>query len=243
MKYSVGIVTIIERYNMALALNQKIGGVITIDFNRSGSWPTHLKAMLNFNPEKDYHLVVEDDIELCPDFPEAVDKCCGLFPNNPLSFFNMKYTEKANKDARSKHTHIINANGSTGQAILFPTKIMLAWVTWCNRYIPDTIPYEDNRLWAWSNITNTPIFITEPNLCNHLLPSNSSLGFNDRRRVSANFDPKTLGLSINWEQNLDIVRNNHKPIYDYSLYWKRTYAPIYKLWSTVKHGKKYRCST
>lgn len=219
MNFSTAIIAVPKRLSIAKNLATQLKAELVVDVLQNGSWWGHKQALLSY--AKDYHLVLEDDVELCQDFIEGVDKLCGLLPSNPISLFNMATFTNLNQQAQKLHINLLGTNGATGQAQLWPVRLLKQFIFWCDAIIPESIPYEDTRLWLWLNQTRLPIFLTCPNLVEHLLPNDSSLGFHGKNRHSADYLGPRSAKFIDWSQNLEIAKKTHFKKYDYSSFWKK----------------------
>lgn len=219
MKFSTAVVTIPKRLPLAKTLASQLKAEIICDVKGNGSWWGHRQAMLKYRG--DYHLVLEDDVSLCKDFIEGLDQIVGLFPDNPVSLFNMATFTSINAHAQKLGINFVGTNGATGQAQLWPVPILKKFIMWCDRNVPELIPFEDTRLWLWLNQTRTSIYLTCPNLVEHLLPDHSSLGFHGKNRHSADFLGHRSAALIDWSNNLELAKNTHLNKYDYSTFWKK----------------------
>lgn len=219
MNFSSAVVSVPKRLPYARQLAKDINGKVIVDMVGNGSWWGHKMAMLNYS--KPYHLILEDDVKLCQDFIEGVDLMCGLFPDHPISLFNMLNFAALNRRAQQLDIAFLGTNGATGQAQLWPTHVLKEFILWCDAHVPEHVPYEDTRLWLWLKQTNNKIYLTCPNLVEHLCPNDSTLGFKGNKRVSADFlGPRSAKLE-DWTKNLERAKKTHVKTYDYSPFWKR----------------------
>lgn len=224
MKYSISILTIPERRNRAANLQKLTGGNILCDFEYRGSWQNHRRGLEDC--QAPYHLILEDDIRLCNNFLETVNRIAGLFPNNPVSFFNMRYRKNINTKTKRSGQLYFSGYGVTGQAILYPEHCALSFLKWNSANIIDDSKHIscDARRWFWASVSGTRIIVTQPNLVEHELPcettirtSRSTLG--DLRR-SGDFIGDSDPLSLPWEEK------SREPIQFYDIasfagYWER----------------------
>lgn len=221
MNFSTAIVTVPNRLVIARSLANQLKGELVIDMVKNGSWWGHKQALLKHS--QPYHLVLEDDVKLCTDFIEGLDQICGLFPDHPVSLFNMGFYKDLNERAQKMEMHFVGTNGATGQAQLWPVKTLNQFILWCDKNIPETILFEDTRLWYWLKTFNKPIFLTCPNLVQHDIHLKSELGFKGPllKRDSADYlGPRSAAL-INWTSNLESAKKTHFKQYDYSTFWKK----------------------
>lgn len=219
MNFSSAVVTVPKRLSLARRLATTLQAEMIVDVVKNGSWWGHREAMLHYT--KPYHLVLEDDVELCCDFIEGVEQICGLFPDHPVSLFNMATFTKLNNRASQLQIPFIGTNGATGQAQLWPIKTLKAFISWCDAHVPNDIPYEDTRLWLWLKQTNTCLYLACPNLVEHILPNASTLGFKGKNRISADFLGPRSAKMTDWSKNLELARKTCIKAYDYSSFWKK----------------------
>lgn len=204
MKFSVAVLTIPERKHLGITIKDLYaGGKLYCDYYHEGSWKNHKRALSECT--SDYLLVLEDDILPCKDFLLTVDVIAGMFPDNPVSFFNMDYYKRTNNTVKKRGETFFSTFGVTGQAILYPSKCITSFLRWCDVNVPENniLNTCDARRWAWAVSTNTPIVVTVPNLVEHTLPLETAIKNSVRtlskKRVSADFIGKDVsGMSVAW---------------------------------------------
>lgn len=207
--FTCGIVCSPERVPLALRLKGKIPhAVIHIDTGRKGSWHTHREAMLNCTLNETHHVVLEEDTDVCANFIATVNAIIKAQPNKIISLFNFRSIHKGNDIANKQGRHFFTRDGSTGQGIIFPVKLMKEWISWSDSRIPANVPYEDTRLYAYLKSTRQVLWICVPNIVEHLLPSASLVDskLNNKNRVSPDFiGTDVSGTEIDWSENIERV--------------------------------------
>jgi GR25 family glycosyltransferase involved in LPS biosynthesis len=229
--FSCAIVSVPERKNYAANLAKKIPyAKIFTDVQKKGSWYGHKEAMLMYEKGVTHHLVLEEDVTLCTNFTQTVNNIIKTVPDKIISLFNFSYYSKGTNRARKQNRHFFSRDGSTGQAILFPIGKMLSWIRWCDHNIPETVRFEDTRLWTWLTYTNQTLWVCQPNIVDHLCPNNSTLNFNNKKHISPDFQGVDVDCStIDWAKNIHLVPDQPEVKIDYSGFWEKEYPEILDL--------------
>lgn len=203
---TVGIVAVPERRKLVQRIISNVPHNLNQDFfpyydtTHSGSWYGHLGAMNTIPSNATHHLVIEDDVSLCADFMHTLYAAVEANPNNMISIYASRAQSKKVEWAhRNKTAWFVDDCGASGQGVLFPRKLLFEFILWCDRYCPDEMPYEDTRLWGWMYENRLLMWNTVPALIEHTLPMNSSLGFNNKGKIAADFlgdDPRTIDFTL-----------------------------------------------
>jgi hypothetical protein len=223
IKFSCSIVCIPERYQYARRLKERIPhATIFTDTNKKGSWYAHREAMLDHDPSKTHHVILEEDVSICDNFIATINNIITAVPDRFVSLFNFRGLQKGNIKAKYEGRHFFTRDGSTGQGILFPTPQMMEWIRWSDLHIPFHVPYEDTRLHAYLKTKKSHLYICVPNIIEHLLPSDSTIDskLNNKHRISPDFIGEyNDGSLIDWSKGLDLVpdkpelHTNHKEFF------------------------------
>ncbi len=223
-KFSCAIVCTPKRINMARSIKKELPfAKIVVDQTMQGSWPTHRKCCLKYDPNYSHHLVLEEDVKLSPNFIHHVNSIIESVPDDKIiSLFHMQAFEKGTQICQKEDRHFFTRNGSTGQAVLFPQHVMLSWLAWCDKNIRPEVPYEDTRLCLWLTYTKQTLWVCFPNLVEHLCPTSSTLGhfFNRENHVSGMFLSEYVD-DIDWTHNINRVPKTAETIIDYRVFKKK----------------------
>lgn len=199
LKISVAIMTHPLRGNSALELRQELAypaQIVTDYESRGHSW-NGLQAWKAYDKDADVHIVLEDDIILCPNFIENVRAVAAAHPRQLISFFHIKNRQV---DLLQKGIHFCGMQRvSWNQAILLPS----AMVTHLIEFVgDDKYKWTDDFLTAFCHALNIPLGLTIPNLVQHRLPRNSIVGnppaLGRKERISPVFINDISGFDINW---------------------------------------------
>lgn len=148
-------------------LPQLPGTKVTWD-RENDRWDTGRRSMLAFDPDADWHLVVQDDAVLCPDFLPAVEAALSHVPERPVSF----YTGRVRPYAASIKTAVTRARAAGkpwlamrgphwGVAVAIPTHLIEDMIEWCDQQVG--VPNYDRRMEKY--------FTRREILCWHSIPS------------------------------------------------------------------------
>lgn len=152
---------------------QGISPKIYVDIDYNGVWWNARRAWSN--SEGDYHIVLQDDVEISPTFVENIYNLISFIPD--LSVISFCHDQVDNhliqkKIAKGLRWHIINSC-RTAQALMMNSENVYQWLKWDYENIPfHPKAYDDARLAEWQIKHSIPLYLTIPELCHHIgLPS------------------------------------------------------------------------
>lgn len=136
--------------------------------------------------------VLQDDLELCNGFVQAVEKCAENFPFSIFSF----YQPRLKQQDRSPETPYIRIMGCGmyGQAIMIPAKLIPLVFYWGDRNFGTDYPHDDTVIGFFAKVNEIHVMATIPCLVQHLGHSESVLGYNNKNKVSKVYQ-KDIDLS------------------------------------------------
>lgn len=112
MKLSVAIMAHPKREAFVEELLPQLPGATVVWDRRNDRWDTGRRSMEAHDPEANYHLVVQDDALLCPNFLRGVELAlCSIDPSSPAAF----YTGKTRPFARAVE-QAVQAATAAGQS-------------------------------------------------------------------------------------------------------------------------------
>lgn len=152
--------------------NQKRLGLsdefIFIDENRDGCIPTAKRAW-SYPTDKEFTLVLQDDIELCDDFASVCNRIVKAHPNAVISLFSLQLLSRHALYGRTKQLTspyiAAKAEGVSGQGIILRTE----WVEEClAAWGTSGLNGDDTNIGAWAQKTGKSILTTIPMPIQHL---------------------------------------------------------------------------
>ena len=206
-----------QRRSLLTTLMRSLGGLQTIqkrttafkvveDWTKEGPWPTARRAWLEgVTGRASHHLVLQDDVAVCPDFFRHVLSAITACPNEVISLYaNSKKAEEA-RDAASAWACI--SQSCWGQGLIVPTNQINPFLRWEAEHFTPTYPHDDDRLVLYLLSKGAFVHYTVPSLVQHLGVGVSLLGHNNpipqRARVFI-----AAGEEPDWSKGLPLATPN-----------------------------------
>lgn len=172
---------------------------VEIDRVGVGPWPQTQKCWRSLPSDASHLLILQDDVVLCRDFYISAVRALRHQRNVPVGF----YANHKNIDsAREKGVSWAKISGGVwGQAQCLPRAYVKAFLEWEERTkpYPDQPNYDDRRLGDFLKERRIPVRCTVPSLVEHGCPSDSLIGYSNKRRVARWFIGEDVsGLSVDW---------------------------------------------
>lgn len=154
---------------------------------KNNRWDTGRRSMLAYDPDADWHVVVQDDAILCPGFREAAHNALACCPAGPVSFYTGKtrpYAEqvkRAVREAISRDYRWIAMRGPLwGPAVAIPVSLIDNMVEACDDI---HVANYDIRMSEYFHNNGYQCWYSIPSLVNHrvgrdnpsLVPGRSSV--------------------------------------------------------------------
>ena len=113
-----------------------------------------------------HHLVMQDDVELCNNFLNGVERVVQAMPQEAISLYgNRKDFDVAKLEVR----HWIGYKDPCwGVAVILPAEVTRDWLAWNNKYIKPEYPHDDVRLAAFLLFNDKRMWCPAPSLVEHL---------------------------------------------------------------------------
>ena len=123
------------------------------------------RAWLLYDPDAEYHCVIQDDCIVCDDFWTRAINYLKKAEGLPVSFFysQSKFFNKFKKE-RLENGAIIKKALYGGLAICLPTHLIPEMLAF---YDKQTVPFDDHRIGKFLMSKNLPIFNPFPCLIDH----------------------------------------------------------------------------
>ena len=128
-----------------------------------------------------HRCVLQDDLEVAPGFLEAIGRIVGAYPEAIFTLFCPKI-DLARLEARGPYCRI-DGHGVWGQAVIIPKEHIAPLFAWIDRINP-AFPHDDTAIGQYAELHDIPVMTTIPGLVQHCCPTESLLGFNNRKKVS-----------------------------------------------------------
>ena len=138
---------------------------IIIDTKHLGVIPTAKKAWL-LPTDKEYTMVLNDDILLCDGFLGICERIIKAMPNAIISLFPMQFQSSTSIRTGSKPTisPYVTADVLSGVGIIMPTKYARPCV---ESWVPNAI-CDDRSIEQWAKRNQIPIITTLPAILQHI---------------------------------------------------------------------------
>jgi hypothetical protein len=169
-------------------------------------WDTGRRALLAYDPEDDWHVVIQDDAILCKDFAQGVQEALRAVPRVPVSFYTGKtrpYAEEVSRAVNGAIAHgkrwIAMRGPIWGVGVAIPSNLIVGMVEACDR---SEHPNYDMRMGEYFTGIGMRCWYSVPSLVNHrvgkqhpsLVPGRGS----GPKRVAHQWIGDDSPLDINW---------------------------------------------
>ena len=124
-----------------------------------------------------HHLLLQGDVELCPDFGEVVYNMLRVLPNREICLYgNRKDLVEAAQDG---HRWFRYRGCYWGQGRVLPMFYVKDMLDFCEKYYDESSVHDDVRYHAWGQIgRDTDTWIPIPQVVEHLGDEDSAMGNN-----------------------------------------------------------------
>lgn len=124
-----------------------------------------------------HHCVIQGDVGLCTDFVPTLEKALQAVPDRIV----MPFSPWSGFEKMIEHD--VNWGRTTGRiwgaAVASPSSLAEAFMAWDDRFWDHEDTNYDFRLSCWNCLDyQKDIWLTQPSLCEHLAPDDSTLGNN-----------------------------------------------------------------
>lgn len=203
---SVAIMAHPKRKDWVPALEEKLPNVRTVWDRANDRWDTGSRSLLA-HTDAQWHMVVQDDALLPPDFYEGVKRMLTYVPpSSPVGLYygatRPRPIETANLVARAKvsaASFIVHNGPWWGVGIVLPSAHIRSVVEWGDKR--KDIPNYDRRIARWYNQEGIECWYPQPSLIEHRHGAeNPSLvpGRNGTNRRAHRFVGPRSALQVDW---------------------------------------------
>jgi len=129
-----------------------------------------------------HRLVLQDDLLLCNDFPAIVNRMVNAQPNLIFSLFCPRVKPE---DMKPETPYmIIKGVNAWGPGNLMPVKHIKPMFEFADKELGKDFPFDDGIYIWYARKNGLKIATTIPSLLQHLCPTESTLGYNNKNKVS-----------------------------------------------------------
>lgn len=155
-----------KRLAMAEALVAQLpGATLWLDPYGIGPWANIRRAWAAPASGATHRIVLEEDVELCPDFVEVAAKAIAARPTEILDFFAIR---PGMDEARAAGVHWISYGARAwGPAMAMPVALAHEMVAWADGAFRPEMQHGDARILLFAAHRGMRIFATAPSLVQH----------------------------------------------------------------------------
>jgi hypothetical protein len=188
-------------------LEAQLPGVRTVWDSKNDRWDTGARSLAAYDPSSEWHMVIQDDSLLPPDFYEGVRRMLGFVqPEHPVGLYYGRVRPRGldtenlfHRAQREKAPFVVHNGPWWGVGIVIPTKHIRQIIEWGDKR--PNIPNYDRRISRWYQEQKIPCYYTMPSLIDHrtgaenpsLVPGRTALN-----RRSWQFVGPQSALSVDW---------------------------------------------
>lgn len=210
MKIAYRIMACPERVNFVAAEVKKLSGLdvkVFYDTRPKGSrtggamYTYELCVQDVINKDYTHVVIIQDDVLLVNRFDECIKK---LIQKRPDHIWTCFCSRLHTIDYDNPYIEINPAN-AWGQCNIIPIYLLRKIIKFKQELLP-RYPHDDNLLAIYCIENGMPIYTTAVSLLQHLCPTNSVLGFNNKNKVSKVWAGEDIFEKVNWESDIFKVR-------------------------------------
>lgn len=166
--------------------------------NRKGTYYTQLKCINDVLDNKSYtHLVLlQDDILLCNDFDKCIQELINYKPYDLWTLFCPRI-KNYDVSTDEPYAQIYPAN-TWGQGNLIEINMLKEIIKFREEKIPNYI-YDDGLYLMYCIENNLPVYTTRVGLLQHLCPTKSTLGYNNKNKITKLWIGEDVYHKVNWK--------------------------------------------
>lgn len=203
---SVAIMAHKKREQWVPSLAEQVPQAKVVWDRKNDRWDTGAMSLMSHDPNAEWHMVIQDDALLPPDFYAGVKRMLTFVPPaHPVGLYYGRVrprsldTENLVRKAQSSNAPFIVHNGPWwGVGIVLPTAHIRDVVDWGTKH--SNIPNYDRRISRFYAQESIPCYYTNPSLIEHRTENNPSLvpGRTGQNRRAWRFVGPQSALSVDW---------------------------------------------
>lgn len=201
--FSFAIMAHEKRKHWVPYLEENIPGAEVVWDRYNDRHETGLRSILEYDPDADYHVVVQDDALLCNDFVGGLAEAMQYVPDGlPVGLYHGRTRNHndlgMNRAVSSGASWLCRSGPVWGPGIVFPTE-SIPDLTEFYQSIPD-VPNYDRRVLRYYQKVGKQCFYPVPSLIEHRTEDNPSLASPSRtaHRMALKFIGPRSALSVDW---------------------------------------------
>lgn len=208
MKCDIKLYGIHKRDENILKCKQQLGlsdQDIFYEDRPNGGMPFHMADKTWNSQMQDgitHRCVIQDDVELCDNFREHLDRIVTAQPNQVISLCQLDYKKKYDYIDNLTTPYVTMAHVIGGCSLVLPQKYIKPCFDWCKETFPDIEngnPHEDTAIALWAYRFGVPIITTIPCTVQHIGDVSSLFGTSVPIQRSAYF--KKDCSDVAWENS------------------------------------------
>lgn len=162
---------------------------------RKGTYYTQLKCIEDaLNGDYTHLVLLQDDILLVNDFDKCIKELIEFKPYDLWTLFCPRIHEA---NIEEPYGQIFPAN-TWGQGNVIEIGMLKEIMKFREEKIPNYI-YDDGLYLMYCIENNLPVYTTRVGLLQHLCPTDSTLGYNNKNKVSKVFLGEDIYDKVNWK--------------------------------------------
>ena len=162
---------------------------------RKGTYYTQLKCIEDaLNGDYTHLVLLQDDILLVNDFDKCIKELIKFKPYDLWTLFCPRICEA---NTEEPYGQIFPAN-TWGQGNVIEIGMLKEIMKFREEKIPNYI-YDDGLYLMYCIENNLPVYTTRVGLLQHLCPTDSTLGYNNKNKVSKVFLGEDIYDKVNWK--------------------------------------------
>ena len=202
-KVDVKIMAVKPRRGMVLKMCEQLGlseaECVVYDDRPQGGGPQYTRKKCWFEPIPEgvtHRLVLQDDVELCDNFIETMNRIVNTHPD----FIFTLYCPRVKWEHALPNSPyvVIKGRNAWGPGIMMPVYMIKPLYEFMDRELCPDFPRDDGIYSWYAEVEKIHIATTIPSTIQHLCPKDSTIGFNDGRKVSKVWRGRDLS-DVNWE--------------------------------------------
>jgi hypothetical protein len=209
VRVSASIMAHPDRADMVRALESALDRDVPVVWDRAGTasgkgdrvWSVARRAWEARHPDTDFHVLIQDDAVVCPDFLAGLEKALDHVPDTALvcpylgqgSNVPERWTRMADRADQQGASWVRSYVLMWGVSIAVPTRFIPDMIAWCDRKVgmPD-----DMRVGRWFQRQGIDTWYTWPSLVDHR-PSPSLTKHRNSTRVARRHHQGSA-LELDW---------------------------------------------
>ena len=203
---SVSIMAHRKREHWVPLLQEQVPQALVVWDRKNDRWDTGARSLMAYDRDAEWHMVIQDDALLPPDFYAGVEKMLRhVPPAHPVGLYYGRVRPRSQDThgfavrARRENASFILHNGPWwGVGIVIPTDHIRSIVKWGDEN--QQIPNYDRRISRWYGMQDIPCYYTNPSLIEHRTEDNPSLvpGRTGQNRRAWEFVGPQSALEVDW---------------------------------------------